>query len=231
MNTLVRSIKSSATNWGDWIGMVASIGCAIHCAAMPFVIASLPALGLSFLADESFHQWMAVACFGIALAAFVPGWKKHRRLAPAAIATVGLVMICSAAFGMAGDCCASCAAVAAEAEAGDASSSDLDATEAVCEDGCCEFCAAEAATEDTSDYAVSEVADTQGVASAETTAATSLAGFGPTSGSSLLSTIGPWLTPIGGLILVSAHLLNRRFGCLCGCCGTETNEVNVQSIG
>jgi len=66
--------------WGDWVGMVASIGCAIHCAAMPLVIAYLPALGLSFLADEAFHQWMALACFVIALTAFIPGLCKHGQL-------------------------------------------------------------------------------------------------------------------------------------------------------
>ena len=49
--------------WTDGLGMLASIGCAIHCAAMPFVIAYLPALGQSFLAGESFHQAMAISCF------------------------------------------------------------------------------------------------------------------------------------------------------------------------
>ena len=39
----------------DWTGMVASIGCAIHCAAMPHVLAYLPALGLTWLADEGFY--------------------------------------------------------------------------------------------------------------------------------------------------------------------------------
>ncbi|MEM6472851.1 MAG: hypothetical protein AAF802_25040, partial [Planctomycetota bacterium] len=38
-----------------------------------------------------------------------------------------------------------------------------------------------------------------------------------------LSRVAPWLTPLGGLILVSAHLLNRRFGCLCGCCETNAS--------
>ena len=66
--------------WQDSIGIVASVGCAIHCAAMPFVIAYLPALGLSFLADEAFHQWMALFCFLIAIAAFVPGIRKHENM-------------------------------------------------------------------------------------------------------------------------------------------------------
>lgn len=65
MSTLTASTtkktNSRMSTWGDWLGMIASIGCAIHCAAMPFVIAYLPALGLSFLADEAFHKWMALA--------------------------------------------------------------------------------------------------------------------------------------------------------------------------
>ena len=42
--------------WADWAGMIASIGCAIHCAAMPMVLAYLPALGLGWLAGEEFHR-------------------------------------------------------------------------------------------------------------------------------------------------------------------------------
>ncbi|MEM6364443.1 MAG: MerC domain-containing protein, partial [Planctomycetota bacterium] len=59
-------VVSNDSGWKDFVGVVASIACAIHCAAMPFVIAYLPAMGLSFLADEAFHKWMAVACFAIA---------------------------------------------------------------------------------------------------------------------------------------------------------------------
>ena len=67
------TIETAMSTWRDSLGIIASVGCAIHCAAMPFVIAYLPALGLSFLADEAFHKWMALACFLIAIAAFVPG--------------------------------------------------------------------------------------------------------------------------------------------------------------
>ena len=101
-------VPAAAGAWSDWLGMIASIGCAIHCAAMPFVIAYLPALGLSFLADEAFHKWMAVGCFAIAVTAFIPGLRKHGRLAPVTIGSVGLVMISVAAFGFAGECCPSC---------------------------------------------------------------------------------------------------------------------------
>ena len=188
----LKSASAVASRWQDWIGIVASIGCAIHCAAMPFVIASLPALGLSFLADESFHRWMALACFVIALAAFVPGFRQHRRWAPAAIAIVGLSLITAAAFGLAGDCCAACESSAAVEDSATA-----------CTEACCEHCAINAP-------AVSETAaePNAGVH----TASVVLPNF--------LTGLATWITPLGGMLLVSAHLLNRRYGCLCGCCET-----------
>ena len=94
--------------WADWAGMIASIGCAIHCAAMPLVLVYLPTLGLSWLADEVFHKWMAVLCFGLAAAAFVPGWRSHGSFLPAFWAAAGLLLLTTAAFGLEGACCASC---------------------------------------------------------------------------------------------------------------------------
>lgn len=104
---------SSRQAWADWAGMAASIGCAIHCAAMPLVFAYLPALGLSWLADEGFHRIMAIVCFGLALAAFVPGWRNHRSLFPIAWGVAGLILLNMAAFGLEGSCCASCDAASA----------------------------------------------------------------------------------------------------------------------
>ncbi|MDG2223521.1 MAG: MerC domain-containing protein [Rubripirellula sp.] len=216
--------------WKDWIGIVASIGCAIHCAAMPFVIAFLPALGLSFLADESFHKWMALACFLIALAAFVPGWRKHRRLAPAIIAFAGITAITTAAFGMTGDCCAACeATTASAAEATTVSAAEattvlanapttasasesttvlVTESPAACTEACCEHCAAENDAE--------EQGQQQAILAATMSNANIL---------NIPTWLTPWVTPIGGLLLVCGHLLNRRYGCLCGCC--ETEAVNT----
>ncbi|QEF99252.1 MerC mercury resistance protein [Stieleria maiorica] len=195
--------RSAWIGWSDWAGMVASIGCAIHCAAMPFVIAYLPALGLSFLADEAFHQWMAVGCFIIALTAFVPGFRKHGRLKPVIIGSVGLVLISVAAFGFAGECCASCESevVSAPMDATSVSGDLALATSTeVCTDACCPFCAAD-------DHA----AHPDPV----------LAGLNPSTPPTLPAWVGrlmPWITPLGGFVLVLAHLLNQHYGCLCGCC-------------
>ncbi|MEO0529018.1 MAG: MerC domain-containing protein [Planctomycetota bacterium] len=97
---------------GDLAGMVASIACAIHCAAMPLVIGYLPMLGLSWLADPAFHRVMAFVCFGLALSAFVPGWRRHRSLAPTLFGSIGVGLLSVAAFGLEGECCPTCATAA-----------------------------------------------------------------------------------------------------------------------
>ena len=180
---------TSMSSWRDSLGIIASIGCAIHCAAMPFVIAYLPMLGLSFLADEAFHKWMALICFLIAIAAFVPGIKKHGNWIPVSIAAFGLVFITFAAFGLAGECCASCAAAPVNSACADAE----------CDQ--CDSCSLQTGTVDTQRGELTVALATE--AEAE---------------KGLLSTLAPWITPFGGILLVSAHLLNRRYGCLCGCC-------------
>lgn len=192
--------------WSDWLGMVASIGCAIHCAAMPFVIAYLPTLGLSFLAEEGFHQWMAVICFAIALFAFVPGLRKHGRWTPVMVGSVGLAMITVAAFGFAGECCPTCRSESVVADSGGV---------AGCTEQGCPFCEEPKEIEEPKLIEVG--------ASAEALPASSSSEVN-VAVNSLTERFVPWLTPMGGLVLVSAHLLNRRYGCRCGCCVGESSE-------
>ena len=184
------NLDSSTSTWKDWLGIVASIGCAIHCAAMPFVFAYLPALGLSFLADEAFHKWMALVCFLIAIVAFIPGIRKHKSWLPISVGAFGLALITFAAFGLAGQCCSSCAA-STSAVAAPASTADAAPGCDQCEN--CQSCNA-------------------GEINSSTASST------PEEQKNLLSTLTPWITPVGGIFLVCAHLLNRRYGCLCGCC-------------
>ena len=179
--------------WRDWLGITASIGCAIHCAAMPFIIASLPALGLQFLADESFHKWMALICFLIAATAFVPGIRKHGNWIPIIIGGVGLSLITFAAFGLAGGCCSSCKNIGcntSQASAVANVASDVGVNH-------CDQCATCGQSSHETPNVISSKDEEQ---------------------KSLLSILAPWITPFGGVVLVFAHLLNRSCGGLCECC-------------
>ena len=122
---------------------------------MPFVIAYLPSLGLSFLADEAFHKWMFVACMGISLTTFV-----------------------LTTFSLAGERCTACEITAAEGE------------------HACPFCEDDCATATETDGLTSlEITDT------ELTPAVAKASI---PGSDFLAPYVPWITPIGGMLLVCA---------------------------
>ncbi|MEC8338833.1 MAG: MerC domain-containing protein [Planctomycetota bacterium] len=161
--------KKLVVSWRDFAGVTASLACAVHCAAMPLVIAYLPALGLSWMAEEGFHKWMAAICIVLALGAFIPGWRKHRRVSPVLWGFAGLALLMSAAFVLEpfGLGCANCAS---------------------CHTAC------------------------------ETTEQSTFLGA---------AMIAPWITPIGGLLLVVAHLLNHRFACLC-CRGEQPCASNAE---
>lgn len=249
----------ATSTWRDWMGIVASVGCAIHCAAMPFVIAYLPALGLSFLADEAFHKWMALVCFLIAIVAFIPGLRKHGSWVPISIGAFGLAIITYAAFGLAGECCPSCAA--AKAAPADGSTAMVAGTDGGCE--ACESCSAcsseHAAPSEGSVAHVSAASTDGGCEACESCSSCSGEKDAATDGSAalvaaktdgacdscdscsscsssetaianasdeseekkgLLAILAPWITPFGGIVLVTAHLVNRQYGFKCGCCKT-----------
>jgi hypothetical protein len=75
----------------DTLGGALSLACAIHCVALPFILTSLPLLGLSFLAHSVFELAMIVLALGLATASFCWGVKVHGQwkiLLPIAAAAV-----------------------------------------------------------------------------------------------------------------------------------------------
>lgn len=77
----------------DRLGATASFLCAIHCAALPFVIALLPLVGLSFLADHRFEAAFVVFASVLASVVLVSGYRRHRRRLPLLFAVPGLVLL------------------------------------------------------------------------------------------------------------------------------------------
>lgn len=82
----------------DYLGIVASTLCLIHCLAMPFIIAFLPFLGWQFLEGETAHHVLAAFVFAFALFAIVPGYLKHRKQAVLVFMLIGLGCVAFATF-------------------------------------------------------------------------------------------------------------------------------------
>lgn len=136
MRNLITSPFAGRQALADRAGLVASVGCAIHCAAMPLVLAYLPMLGLGWMAGEGFHQWMAVVCFGFAVAAFVPGLRNHGSYTPALWGLAGVSLLATAAFALEGNCCPTCYSEATELAAAN-----------TCADENCSACKVDTASE------------------------------------------------------------------------------------
>ncbi|MFI4969276.1 MAG: MerC domain-containing protein [Lysobacterales bacterium] len=63
----------------DRFGATASFLCAVHCALLPLVIAVLPALGLSFLADHRIERAFIIFASVLALTTLSVGFRRHQR--------------------------------------------------------------------------------------------------------------------------------------------------------
>ena len=208
------SNKTAWVTWADWTGLAASIACGIHCAAMPLLLSYLPSFGLSWLAHEGFHQWMTVACFLFAAAAFVPGWRKHKSLVPAFSGVIGITLLSLSAFVFGDECCAAAAqnqgsqsAACTDAACTDAACTDAACTDAACTDAAC------------TDAACTDAACTD---AACTACSEEEIGQSPeVSTQYQFATFTNWLSPLGGLFLVIGHIANHRKNCTCSsghCC-------------
>jgi hypothetical protein len=62
----------------DRLGATASFLCALHCAALPFVLTVLPALGLGFLGDHRFERVFIAFASVLALTTLIRGYRRHR---------------------------------------------------------------------------------------------------------------------------------------------------------
>lgn len=88
-----QSTPSRGWRLADRVGATASFLCAIHCAALPFVLTLLPLVGLEFLADHRFERSFVVFACALALLTLVNGYRRHRRPAPLMLASPGLALL------------------------------------------------------------------------------------------------------------------------------------------
>lgn len=63
----------------DFVGFSASLLCALHCAALPFLLSLAPLAGLQFLNNAWIEYTIILVSFFIASYALVHGYRRHHQ--------------------------------------------------------------------------------------------------------------------------------------------------------
>ncbi len=80
-------------NW-DALGMFTSVACAIHCAILPLLVASLPVFGVNIVENEAFEYGMIFLALIVGILALRHGYRKHHRsLAPILFFVAGICFL------------------------------------------------------------------------------------------------------------------------------------------
>src|SRR5215472_12124110 len=86
-------IRPAIAEFADRIGATASLICALHCAALPFVLAVLPTLGLGFLADHLFERIFIACASALAITMLLRGYRHHHDRRALTLLAPGLVLL------------------------------------------------------------------------------------------------------------------------------------------
>jgi MerC mercury resistance protein len=93
MSSIPPSKPWSFSKVADSVGTATAMLCAAHCALLPLMIASLPALGLGVLASTTL-EWIFVAFATVlALTSLWQGYQKHRVYRALAFLVPGLLAV------------------------------------------------------------------------------------------------------------------------------------------
>jgi hypothetical protein len=80
-------------NW-DALGIGASLACAIHCAAMPLFLTSLPVFGVELIDNPAFEYFMIFLAMAIGSFALIHGYRKHHHsITPLLIFMCGMLLL------------------------------------------------------------------------------------------------------------------------------------------
>jgi hypothetical protein len=94
--------NSSIWHTADRVGATASFLCAVHCAALPFVLALLPFVGLGVLADHRCERTFVLCACVLATIALARGYRRHRDWLPLQLAAGGMLLLVSGLLWMDG---------------------------------------------------------------------------------------------------------------------------------
>ncbi len=99
MQKVKARFKFSSINL-DMVGFSASTLCAVHCAALPFVLTALPLVGLEFLAHPAVEMSMIAIGLVVGVAALLHGFKHHHNMTAVYVLAIGFVAIFLAHSGL-----------------------------------------------------------------------------------------------------------------------------------
>jgi len=92
-SNIFASIMKLQVNW-DALGVATSVICAIHCAALPLVLTSLPLFGINIIHNNFFEAGMIALAFAIGSFALYHGYKRHHhRVLPLLIFSIGFIFL------------------------------------------------------------------------------------------------------------------------------------------
>lgn len=81
-------LTKTLTEYEDAIGASASIACAVHCLAAPFLVALLPVLY-----GETADLWLSGSLILLSGVILARGWVKHHHVGPPVVFAVGSVLL------------------------------------------------------------------------------------------------------------------------------------------
>jgi hypothetical protein len=90
--TAVAAAKVRDRPWLDRVGITASVACAIHCIAAPFLLLLLPAAG-SIWSDPLVHWVLAALVLPLAVWVIYRGYRKHGKRMTLAAAITGSAFV------------------------------------------------------------------------------------------------------------------------------------------
>jgi hypothetical protein len=187
-------MDNGGSSWKDRLGIAASALCAVHCAATPILLACLPTLQFTeWMASPEFHQIAAILCVSLVSISIWPAFHRHRDYRVLGLSTTGLALILAAAFLLPDSCCST-------------------------ESGTPRFAFASTGSHDHHDHSDHGHVGhdhaghdhSSGDPSTSESGVSELAFAGM--GSAVFAKVQPWMTPLGGLLLIAAHFLNLRRG-------------------
>jgi hypothetical protein len=97
MTAILPSANRKRGKWLDRVGATGSMLCAVHCAALPLVLAIVPAIGAGF-ANHTFEVGFIAFASLLGLTSLILGYRQHRVGRALLLLVPGIALLWTAVF-------------------------------------------------------------------------------------------------------------------------------------